>query len=278
MDRIKLTLQDYKELNKAISRAAPKIRFRYILKNAYKSMINPDLIIEQTGATSDYDKFHNKYSSITKDKYNSRRIHLVTSKKKRFNLGKIFGLKNFEICVYNPQNPIPNVKVGRKNAHLVQIDGLGWGNTYDARIDLEKKLAFLNEEDQNIAHKLGFIYTPTGILEINTVYPSDSELHKDKPKIDEAGDLILYCDFPGCQKRVKNPILIVDRQTGGLYHSEICFWKDMGIKAHLIHDRKDINYQPVPEKVSLETALKMYERGELQQSPNPNTKIKITRF
>jgi len=275
MDTTKPTSQDYEDLNEAISRAAPKIRFWYVLENAYKFMINQDSIVEQTGATSDYDKLHKEYSFMTKDEYNSRRIHLATSRNGEFHLGKFLGLRDIDICVYNPQNPLPEVRVGRRNAHLVQIDGLGWGNTYDARIDFEKGVAFLNEEDQDIAHRLGLIYTPTGIMEIDSLTPSDFELHKDKPKTDETGNLILYCDNRGCQKRIRNPVLIVDRQTGGLYHSETCFWKDMGVKAYLAQEREDINLQPVPEKVSLEDALRMYERGELQQSPNPKTRYKL---
>lgn len=274
MDTLKFTSQDYQDLNEAISRAAPKVRFWYVLPNSWRFLINQNAVAEQTGASSDYEKLHKEHSFMFQDEYNSRRIHLATSRN-RFHLGKLVGLKDTEICVYNPQNPIPEVRIGRRNAHLVQIDGLGWGNTYDARVNFEKGVAFLNEEDQDIAHRLGLIYTPTGIMEIDSLSPSDFELHKDKPKTDDSGNPILYCDNRACQKQVRNPILVVDKQTGGLYHSETCFGKDMGVKAYLAQEREDITLKPVPERISLEDALTMYERGELQQSLDPKNKDKL---
>lgn len=275
MDTKKFTSQDYQDLNGAISRAAPKVRFWYVLPNSWQFAINQNTVAEQTGATSDYDKLHEKHSFMSQGEYNSRRIHLATSGNGGFHLGRLVGLRDTEICVYNPQNPIPEVRVGRRNAHLVQIDGLGWDNTYDARIGFERGVAFLNEEDQDIAHKLGLIYTPTGTMEIDSLSSSDFELHKDKPKTDESGNHILYCDNRACQKKVRNPVLVVDRQTGGLYHSETCFGKDMGVKAYLAQEREDMKLQPVPVRVSLEDALTMYERGELQQSLNPRNKNKL---
>jgi hypothetical protein len=274
MDIKKLTSQDYQDLNGAISRAASKVRFWYALPNSWQFLVNQDEVAEQTGATSDYDKLHEEHSFMSQNKYNSKRIHLATSRNRRFHLGRLLGLKDIEICVYNPQNPIPEVRVGRRTASLIQIDGLGWGNTYNARIDFEREIAFLNEEDQDIAHRLGLIYTPTGIMEVD-FSSSDFELHKNKPKIDESGNYLLYCDNCACQKRVRNPILVIDRQTGGLYHSETCFWKDMRVKAYLVQERDDMNLQSVPVRISLEDALIMYERGELQQSFNPKTKDKL---
>lgn len=275
IDATKLTSQDYEVLNKAISRAAPKIRFWYVLPNSWKFTINQDAVAEQTGATSDYDKLHEEHSSMSQDEYNSERIHLSTPRQGGFHLGKLLGLKNTEICVYNPQNPIPKVNVGRRVAPLVQIDGLGWGNTYDARIDLEKGIASLNEEDQDIAHELGLIYTPKGIMEVDSLTPSDFEIHKDKLKTDESGNLILYCDNSACEKEVRSPILVVDEQTGGLYHSEICFVKDMRVKAYLSQEREDLDLKPVPVRISLEDALTMHQEGKLQQSSNPRTRDKL---
>lgn len=268
-DTKELTFHDYHVLSGAISRAAPKVRFWYTLSKTWPFAINQSAIAEQTGAISDYDKLHEENTFIFQNEYNSRRIHLATSRDRGFYLGKLFGLNDMEICVYNPQNPIPEVKVGRRNASLIQIDGLGWGNTYDARIDFEKGLAFLNEEDQDIAQRLGLIYTPTGIMEIDSLSCSDFETHKDKPRKDESGDVILYCDNCACQKRVINPILVIDRQTGGLYHSETCFRKDIGVKAYLLKEREDSEFKPVPMRVTLEDALRMYGSGELQQSTNP---------
>lgn len=133
----------------------------------------------------------------------------------------------------------------------------------------------MNEEDQDIAHRLDLIYTPTGIMEIDSLSTSDFELHKDKLRIDDSGNSILYCDNCACQKRVRNPVLVVDKQTGGLYHSETCFRKDMIVKAYLAEEREDLNIQPILVRVSLEDVLKMYEKGELQQSQNPKTRDKL---
>ncbi|MBN1377317.1 hypothetical protein JW949_03255 [Candidatus Woesearchaeota archaeon] len=54
-----------------------------------------------------------------------------------------------------------------------------------------------------------------------------------------------------------------------------CFKKDLRVKLYLSQEREDLNLQPFPVKVSLEDALIMYKRGELQQSPNPKTKDKF---
>ncbi len=276
MNTTKLTLQDYEDLNQAISRAAPKVRFWYVLQNYWPFAINQDAIVEQTEATSDYDKWHNENSFMFQDEYNSTRIHLSPCRNKRFHLGKLLGLRDIIICVYNPKKPLLEIRVGRRVARLIQIDGLdgGLGNTFGARVDFEKGIAFLNEEDQDIAHRLGLIYTPAEIMNVvGDPMPSDFEMHKDKSKIDEFGNSILYCDNRACQKRVRNPILVIDRQTGGLYHSETCFWKDMYVKAYLAQER-GLNIQPVPERISLRDALIMYEKGELQQSPNPKIRDK----
>lgn len=122
----KLTSQDYQDLNLAISRAAPIVRFWYVLPNSWQFVINKDAIVEQTKATSDYDKLHEEHSFMHQDEYNSRTIRLTISSNRRFHLSNLLGLKDNEICVYNPKNPIPEVSVGRRTAHLVQIDGLGW--------------------------------------------------------------------------------------------------------------------------------------------------------
>lgn len=264
----KLTAKDYHELSEAISRAAPKIRFWYKLPNSWHFAVNQNAIAEQAGATSDYDKLHDEYCFMTQDKYNTRRIHLSVLEN-RSKLGKLLGLRDIEICVYNPKNPLSNVNVRRKNAQLVQIDGLGLGNTYDAQIDFEKGIAFLNEDDQDIAHRLGLMYTPTGIMEVDSLTCSDIDMHKSKEKTDGSGKHVLYCDNRACQKRIRNPVLVVDAQTGGLYHSETCFEKDMGVKAYLAQDIRDLEIKLVPMKISLEDALNMYETGDLQQSLNP---------
>tara|TARA_Y100000034_G_scaffold130551_2_gene189272 strand:- start:54 stop:935 length:882 start_codon:yes stop_codon:yes gene_type:complete len=274
-DVTKLTLENYQNLNGAISRAAPKVRFWYNLPNALQFTINQDAVAEQTGAISDYDKLHEKHNFMSQHEYNSRRTHLTASRKGGFHIGKLLGFRDVDICVYNPQNPLPEVKVGRKTAPLVQIDGLGWGNTYDARIDLESGIAFLNEDDQDIAHRVGLIYTPKGIIEIDSLTPSNFEMHKDKPRTNDSGNSILYCDNRACQKEVRNPILVIDEQTGGLYHSETCFGKDMGVKAYLSQEREDLDIKPVSIRISLEDALEMYQGGELQQSVNPKTKDKL---
>lgn len=274
-DRNKLIDKDYEELNSAISRAAPKVRFWYYLSNAWQFGVNQNSIVEQTSAISDYDKLHEEHSFMSEKGHNSRRIHLVNVRNERFHWGKLLGLKGIDICVYNPKNPVPNVRAGRRTAQLTQIDGLGWGNTYDARIDFEKGIAFLNEDDQDVAHRLGLIYTPTGIMEIDALTPSNFEMHRDKTRTDDAGNVILYCDNRSCQRGVRNPILFVDEQTGGLYHSDTCFWKDMGVKAYLSQEKEDLTVEPVPKRIGLEEAITMYERGELQQSPNPRTTEKL---
>jgi len=273
-DKSRLNETDYHELNSAISRAAPKVRFWYSLSNAWQFAINQNAIAEQTRATSDYDKLHKEHD-LHEDEYNSKRIHLTNIRNKKFHLSKLLGLKDTDICAYNPQNPIPEIKVGRRTAQLIQIDGLGWGNTYNARINFEKGTAFLNEDDQDIAHRLGLIYTPTGIIEVDALKPSDFEMHRNKTKTNDTGNMVLYCDNRSCQKRVRNPILVIDEQTGGLYHSDTCFWKDMSVKAYLSQEREDLTIEPIPKRIQLEEAVAMYERGELQQSPEPRTTEKF---
>ncbi len=274
-DRDKLTAQDYQDLNKAISKASPYVRFWYSLPNAWQFSINKNSIVEQTGAITDYDKLHEENRFMEKNEYNSRKIHLAARRDGRFNLGKLIGLKEIDICVYNPQNPVPEVKIGRRLAQLVQIDGFSWGNTRESRINFEKGFAIFNEEDQDIAHRLGLIYSPSGVLEIDSLTCSDFEMHKNKPKRDDSGNTMLYCDNRACKRRVRNPVLVVDKKSGGLYHSEICFWKDMRVKKYLSQERKDLEIDPVSQRIELEEALRMYDRNELQQSPEPKSKDKL---
>lgn len=287
----KLTLQDYKDLNDAISRAASSVRFWYHLPNTFFvgdpdhisysnpkhfHFVNLEKIAKETGATSDYDGFSDRIKEILKeDKYNKRKITISGRSKRGFKFRKLLGFKDVDIQVFNPTNPLPSISVGRRKAELIQIDGLSSGNTYDARVSFEEGYACFNEEDQDLAHRLGLIYFPTGIMEVDALTPSDFKLHKDKPKIDENGNTIVYCDNRACRRRVRNPILVVDRQTGGLYHSEICFWKDMGVKRYLAQERKDITIEPNPERVTLEETLDMYEKGRLQQASIPKTTEKF---
>jgi len=280
-DKSKLTEQDYVDLNGAISRAAPRVRFWYNLPNTFMlegrynidkgecsklHFIKLDRIAEETGATCDYDKLHKDHSFMREDRYSTKKIGISDAFPRGFRLGKLFGFKDVDICAYNPSNPLPNVSVGKRKAELVQIDGLGWGNTYDARVNFERGTACFNQEDQDIAHRLGLEYFPTGIMKIDSLKPSDSSLHSKKPGQKE-GKPIIYCDNPCCGGELKSPEVVVEEITGGVYHSSTCFWKDVGTKRYLAREREDIDLSNVePVKVSLEHALFMYSNGELQQS------------
>ncbi len=274
-DKSKLAPKDFQDLNEAISRAAPMTRFWYNIPGAWKFMINQERIAEETGAVSDFKKLREGHDFMEEKYYNSRTTHISASDYAGPVLGRLVGLKNNDICVYNPRNSLPEIKVGRKSAQLVQIDGLGWGNTYEARVDFERGTADLNEDDQDIAHNLGFIYTPSGVLDVDCLSSSDFESHKGKKRTDESGELILYCDNLGCGKRIRNPVLFVDKQTGGMYHSETCFWKDMNTKLYLSQEVEGLNIEPIPVRIELAEAFDMYRNGELQQSENPRNTYKM---
>lgn len=270
-DLTKLTSEDYSNLGDAVSRAAPRVRIWYALPPVIPSKIDQERIIQETEATSDYDKFPNERMS---PEYDSKKIHFSNQRTEGVGWKKILGFRKLDICVYNPKKIISKLNLGKNLAQIVQIDGNGWGNQYVARVDFESGLAFLNEEDQDIAHKLGLIYTPSNILDVDSLSCSTFELHRDKAKIDEKGETILYCDNPACQKRIRNPTLVVEEQTGGLYHSPTCFRKDLSVKAYLInekHGETKLSYR----KISLEEAIKMYQEGNLQQSENPKNTDKF---
>ncbi|MBU4070223.1 MAG: hypothetical protein KJ646_04540 [Nanoarchaeota archaeon] len=246
----------------AAKRVAPKIRFWYGSSNIFSSIINKESIIKQTGAMSDYEKLkEGREDWLTQNKYNSEKIFFskIYAKSK---LKKLFGLKDLEICVYNPENPLPNIKIGRQIGNLIQIDALGWGNTYEGRINFEKGYAIIREEEQDLAHRLGLMFTPAGMLEIESLSPSNPEMHKNKKKIDNKNKPIIYCDNPACQTQIRNPFLMIDENTGGAYHSNICYYKDIGIKNYLGVKKC------TPKEVTLEEAIELYENGKLQQSPN----------
>ncbi len=110
------------------------------------------------------------------------------------------------------------------------------------------------------------MYAPSGMIEAFALTPSDPNLHKAKPRTDSHRETILYCDNGACQQRVRNPVLVVDEQTGGLYHNDFCFQRDMGEKRSVAREKYDITINPTPRNVTLETAMRMYQQGELQQS------------
>ena len=276
-DRSKLNFQDYQDLNAAVSRAAPKVGAWYLIKNVFLGLFPRELPLRDatnlTEPVSDYGKHHKELDSLIKDEYNARIAFQRMNLARKTNwIGKLAGNRDVEICFYNPRIIVPELSFFCGTANLVEITGWGWGNTYDASVNFEYGTSFLNEEDQDIAHRLGFMYTPTGILECNSLKASDFELHKEKLKVDESGNEILYCDNLCCQKRVRNPILVIDKKTGGLYHSKTCFEKDMRIKAYLYLEKGNHDFNPFPSRISLENALDMYKMGELQQSLNPKTK------
>lgn len=277
-----ITQENLSELDGAIRRAAPRVRYWYARPNSFFIRASEDYIdhnhldihflnlkkaIKETGAVSDFEKLKDEHPFI-EERYNSQNHHV--SLPYRFMWKNLLGLKDIEICIYNPTNPSLTLP-GIEDAKLVQIDGLGWGNTYDARVNLGSGDAIFNEEDQNIAHRLGLQYTPTGILEIDSCSASSSELHKDEPEFDEEGKLILYCDNPSCGKRVRNPQVALEGVTGGLYHSRICYNKDVPTKAYLMRDAEK-EFEPQPRMITLEEATEMYHKGELQQSRHNSKK------
>jgi hypothetical protein len=152
---------------------------------------------------------------------------------------------------------------GWRRIHPRGIQGYGPGNQYDSMVDFEEGEASLREEDQDIAHRLGLIYTPNGIIDMFSLRASSPETHSEKQRRDENNQPILYCDNLVCQRPIRNPILVVDERTGGAYHSKICEAKDASARAN---GAKTFS----PEYVSLEVARRYYEEGRLQQAPGFN--------
>lgn len=261
-DKSQLAQTDYSDLYEAVKRTGPKIRFWYSLPNAFLSFINQDSIADRTGATSDYDKLKEGRDWFTPDEYNTLKTRIgVNSLSNGLlgRLGNLIGLKNIDICVHNPQYALPSLDLGKRTAELVQIDALGFGNIYEGRINFERGIAVISEEDQDLAHRLGLMFTPAGILETDALTPSSPDMHK---KGLWGEKIVLYCDNRACRKVIRNPVLVVDDRTGGAYHSHICYEKDIGVKRYLgIEGCK-------PREVSLDEANCMMNDGKLQQSPN----------
>lgn len=250
--------EDLNNLNEAIKGISSKVRFWYKLDNFHVFFINERKIVEQTRAVSDYDKLHKEYESMTKEEYNSRSFHLSNKRKRNKGLRGWFGFKDLEFCIHNPENPLVYLDIGNKKAELIQIDGMGIGNTYEGRINFVEGYAILDERDQNLAHKLGLMFSPAGILEKDSLSSSDSEMHKNKSRLENN----IYCDNRCCQKEIKNPLLVVDNKTGGVYHSPVCYAKDIYIKKYLGVEGC------FPREISLSEAKEMLRNGLLQQSPN----------
>ena len=255
----RLTSNDLHEFNEVIGRTAPKVRFWYLLQSTRTSSINEQAIIEQTKAVSDFDKLYAKYKFMHKDEYTTKRFLLSEATPKRRTLNRLIGFKNLELCLYNPSNPLAYISIGKKKAELIQIDGIGFGNTYEGRINFDRSYAVIKEEDQDLAHKFGLMFTPSGILEIDSLTPSDPEMNRGKSTLK---DLVLYCDNRACQKEIRNPFLVVDDKTGGVYHSHICYLKDIKIKIYLGVDGC------FPREVTLCEAQNMFRKELLQQSLN----------
>ena len=299
-DKSKLTGQDYRDLYEAVKKTGPKINAWYFIPKTRLFSINQEDVAKQTLAVSDYEKECEQNPNPYKNESNVKKVHLSETRETR---NKIFGRRDIDICVHNPGILPLTINIGKKQAELLQIDGIGFGNTYEGRVVFDRGIAILEEQDQGLAHKLGFEYTPAHILEISSLEPSDINLHKDKKRTDKFGDTILYCDNPACKKQIKNPVLVIDKLTGGIYHSDICYWKDIEIKKYLIGKQKgqdlesqvqkignegiifnpdeiqrkiaSIETQMVPIKVNFNEVLRLYKEGELQQSLNNKKKFKI---
>ena len=294
-DKSKLAQCDLDELNQAIKRAAPKVRFWYSLPDTffiegfYKRakgrrsnfcFIDQNEIACQTGATTDFDKMHEKYPREVKDKYNTQSVVITDADTSngKFELKRIWGMKDLNVCVFNPRHPLLNVCIGKKTADLFQMDGRGLGNTYDAGVYFNEGSAILLEEDQNIAHRLELEYSPKGVLECSARTPSRSSSHAKSSGFDSRGNPLIYCDNPCCKGLLQNPKVIFEPKTGGVYHSSICFWKDFELKVHLTDERTSSHLiKTKAEKISLEQALIKYTCGELLQS-RKNRKIQDLEF
>lgn len=249
---------DLNDLNEAIKRTGPKVRYWYKLDNFHYWFFNEQKLVEQTKAISDYNKLSKEYEFMTKDEYNFISFHLSDERKRSKGWRGFVGFKDLEFCVYNPENPLIYLGVENKKAELIQVDSLGLGNTYEGRINFEKGYAVLEERDQDLAHKLGLMFSPAGILESDSLSPSDTEIHKNKNRLENN----IYCDNRCCQKKIRNPLLVVDDKTGGVYHSPVCYHKDIKIKKYLGVEGCS------PREIYLSEAKEMLRNGSLQQSQN----------
>ena len=260
-DKTSLTDQDYVDLNESMKNAGPRVKLWYSAPNFFGPIAKKG-IIEQTGATSDFESLKEKYDWMKEDEYNSREIQVSS----RNSLKTLIGFRDLEIAVYNPKNLLPNIKIFGRTADLIQMDALNFGNIYQGRIDFETGTAFFNEEDQDVAHKIGLMYAPGKVLETDALSPSSPSTNKGR--IDQGDQIKIYCDNAACKREIRNPILVIDEETGGAYHNHTCFSKDVRLKVYLAKENEDLELKPSPKEISLEAAINMFENNELQQSPS----------
>lgn len=250
-DQTKLTPEDYNALFEAVKRGAWR-DFEYgfeIPKNMFRTRYDVDFIAAQlTPATRES-------LEIVRRMIDER----VTE-------------SPLEECVMialkNPTVMIPMLRINENEVYVTGMHGYGPGNQYDCFVDFKEGEASLCEEDQDLAHKLGLIYTPKGMTAMFSLEASTSETHREKQQRDENSQPILYCDNMACQRTIRNPVLVVDESTGGVYHSMgICHVRDAMAKG----DRGVNKFSPA--YVSIEVARKFYEQGKLQQAPGFQTTL-----
>lgn len=259
-DKSSLKDQDYIDLNTAIRHAGPRVRYWYSAPNFF-GPVNVGRIIEQTKATSDFDSLKGEYDWLTEYDSKSQRIHVS----KRGGWKSLLGFRDIEFRIYNPENFLPSINVLGRTADLVQIEALNFGNIFKGKIDFEDGSAFFNEEDQDIAHRLGFMYAPGKVLETDPLSPSSPSTNQGR--VEKDGEVKLYCDNTACREEIRNPVLVVDECTKGVYHSNICFMKDIRLKCYLSEENPDLEFTPSPKEISLENAVEMFANNKLQQSP-----------
>ncbi|MBI5003113.1 hypothetical protein HZC31_07035 [Candidatus Woesearchaeota archaeon] len=240
-DQTKLQSEDYVALFEAVKRAAYKdnVEYGYIISNVILSTRCIESIVAQIGTRG----------KVTINREPSSGL-----------LGKL-GLEDIYATVDNPVTIVPEVMIGSRKIHPSQIVGYGPGNQYDALVDFEHGDAMFKEEDQDLAHRLGFVYTPKGMIDMFSLKGSSQETHRTKKQIDETGNPLLYCDNLTCQRLIRNPILVMDSKTGGIYHSEICEARDA--QAKHASGVKEFS----PAYILIEEVRALYREGRVQQAP-----------
>jgi hypothetical protein len=89
-----LTEQDLSELNDAIRRTAPKVRFWYFLQSAFGFKIKEREVVEQTAPVSDFDKNSSENPFMSDNEYTTRKFHAAPIQYRRTRLREFLGLRN----------------------------------------------------------------------------------------------------------------------------------------------------------------------------------------
>lgn len=264
VDPHSLASKDLEALREAVSGISDKFSVYYAFPPVRKSVIHLEDVFDQVGAHSDIEADSWLKSNRFFRERDAERGRIFPDSDALFSFSRLFGYISFFVSTNNPEKILPEVLVGHKAGVLSSIRGFNFGNVDQAYVSFKDGIAALNYEDQDLAHRLNFLFSPSDSLEMFSLKPSNSLTHSRKPRYDSSGDLLLYCDNPCCEKPVFNPTLVLESVTGSLYHNEICMRKDIPLKVFSgdCAVSGDLNFSRIP----IGEARALYGAGKLQQS------------